>query len=124
MSQLRKFWRDWEVRFKPCSIGEYSTFSFLLGGAEMNGDTKGTLRNNLNPRTLPSVFAFSPLTAESVTGLSSGSTAPARYSEKNLIESAKVAKGRRNPDIKLWFIRYGNIRGTDLAKHIVLDAEL
>jgi hypothetical protein len=44
------------------------------------------------------------------------------YSEKELIASAKAAKGRWNPDAKLWFIRYGKIKGTALEKHIVLDA--
>ncbi|MDP2157873.1 MAG: hypothetical protein Q8K68_09225 [Nitrospirota bacterium] len=44
------------------------------------------------------------------------------FAEKELIEAARTAKGRWKPDMKLWFIRYGNIRGTDLAKHIVLDA--
>jgi hypothetical protein len=44
------------------------------------------------------------------------------YAEKKLIENAKAAKGRWNPDAKLWFIRYGNIKGTALEKHIVLDA--
>jgi len=46
------------------------------------------------------------------------------FAEKKLIEAAKAAKGRWNPDMKLWFMRYGNIRGTSLAKHIILDAFL
>jgi hypothetical protein len=36
------------------------------------------------------------------------------FAEKKLIESAKTMKGRWNPDVKLWFIRYGNIKGTAL----------
>jgi hypothetical protein len=44
------------------------------------------------------------------------------YTEKDLIESAKTAKGRWNPDVRLWFIRYGTIKGAALEKHIVLDA--
>ena len=44
------------------------------------------------------------------------------FAEKDLIESARTAKGRWNPDVKLWFIRYGKIKGTALEKHIVLDA--
>ena len=43
------------------------------------------------------------------------------YAEKDLIESAKTAKGRWNPDVRLWFIRYGKIKGAALEKHIVLD---
>jgi hypothetical protein len=39
-----------------------------------------------------------------------------------LREQAKAAKGRWNPEKKLWFILYGKIRGTALEKHIVLDA--
>jgi hypothetical protein len=37
-------------------------------------------------------------------------------------EKAKAAKGRWDPEKKLWFMRYGKIKGTDLEKHIVLDA--
>ena len=44
------------------------------------------------------------------------------FAEKNLIAAAKTAKGRWNPDERLWFIRYGNIKGALLEKHIVLDA--
>ena len=44
------------------------------------------------------------------------------FTEKELKELAKAAKGRWNPEVKLWFIRYGNIKGTALEKHIVLDA--
>lgn len=44
------------------------------------------------------------------------------YAEKDLIETAKSVKGRWNPDARLWSIRYGNIMGTALEKHIVLDA--
>ncbi len=35
---------------------------------------------------------------------------------------AKAAKGRWDPEEKLWFIRYGNIKGTSLEKHIILYA--
>ena len=37
-------------------------------------------------------------------------------------EIAKTAKGRWDPDQKLWLIKYGSIKGTDLEKHIILDA--
>lgn len=37
-------------------------------------------------------------------------------------EIAKAAKGRWDPDQKLWLIRYGRIKGTDLEKHIIVDA--
>ncbi len=37
-------------------------------------------------------------------------------------EIAKAAKGRWDPDQKLWVIRYGSIKGTALEKHIILDA--
>ena len=36
-------------------------------------------------------------------------------------EKAKEARGRWDPEAKLWFIRYGNIKGTSLEKHIILD---
>jgi len=35
---------------------------------------------------------------------------------------AKAAKGRWDPDQKLWLIKYGRIKGTDLEKRIILDA--
>jgi hypothetical protein len=44
------------------------------------------------------------------------------FAEKDLMATAKAAKGRWNPEKKLWFILYGKIRGTALEKHIVLDA--
>jgi len=40
------------------------------------------------------------------------------FNEKDLMATAKAAKGRWKPDMKLWFIRYGKIKGTKLAKHI------
>jgi hypothetical protein len=43
------------------------------------------------------------------------------YSEKQLMEAAKAAKGRWNPEARLWFIRYGKIKGTPLEKHIHID---
>jgi hypothetical protein len=46
------------------------------------------------------------------------------YTEKSLMESAKAAKGRWNPEVKLWFIRYGKIKGTVLEKHLVLYTEI
>ncbi len=39
-----------------------------------------------------------------------------------LREKAKAAKGRWDPDERVWYIRYGNVKGTELEKHIILDA--
>lgn len=44
------------------------------------------------------------------------------FAEKELIEAARAAKGRWNPELRLWSLRYGKIKGTNLEKHIVLDA--
>jgi hypothetical protein len=44
------------------------------------------------------------------------------FAEKDLIARARAAKGRWDPEVKLWFIRYENIMGTALEKNIVLDA--
>ncbi len=44
------------------------------------------------------------------------------YAERDLREIAKAAKGRWNPEKKVWMIRYGAIKGTALEKHIILDA--
>ncbi len=37
-------------------------------------------------------------------------------------EIAREAKGRWDPEQKLWLISYGRIKGTELEKHIILDA--
>lgn len=44
------------------------------------------------------------------------------YDEMELREIAKRAKGRWDPEKKVWRIRYGEIKGTTLEKHIILDA--
>jgi hypothetical protein len=43
------------------------------------------------------------------------------FSEKDLMDTARTAKGRWNPDAKLWFIRFGKINGTTLENHIHID---
>ncbi|MRR52231.1 MAG: hypothetical protein EG825_15205 [Rhodocyclaceae bacterium] len=37
-------------------------------------------------------------------------------------EDGKVSWWKWDPEKRLWFIRYGNIKGTVLEKHIVVDA--
>lgn len=37
-------------------------------------------------------------------------------------QQAKAAGGRWDPGKRLWFVRYGEITGTDLEKHIYVDA--
>lgn len=44
------------------------------------------------------------------------------FAEGTLREQARAARGRWDPSAKLWFIRFDKIKGTDLEKHIVLDA--
>ena len=44
------------------------------------------------------------------------------FAEKDLIKRANAVNGKWDPKVKLWFIRYGKIRGTSMEKHIVLDA--
>ena len=39
------------------------------------------------------------------------------FTEEELKAAAKSAKGRWNPDVKLWYIRYVNLKGTMLEKH-------
>lgn len=43
------------------------------------------------------------------------------YGEKTLGNMARSAGGMWDADVKLWFIKYGNIKGTELEKHIILD---
>jgi hypothetical protein len=45
------------------------------------------------------------------------------YTENDLKNLAKVAGGRWNPEKRVWFIVYGKVKGTELEKHIVLDAD-
>ena len=44
------------------------------------------------------------------------------YGEKQLGKMARCAGGKWNPEVKLWYIQYGNIKGTELEQHIILDA--
>ncbi len=45
------------------------------------------------------------------------------FAEDELKKIAKAANGRWNPEKRVWFIAYGKIKGTELEKHIVLDAD-
>ncbi len=44
------------------------------------------------------------------------------YGERELGKMAKMMGGKWDPDVKLWYIPYGKIKGTELEKHIILDA--
>jgi hypothetical protein len=44
------------------------------------------------------------------------------FAETALQEKARAARGRWDPNAKVWFIQFGKIKGTVLEKHIVLDA--
>jgi len=56
--------------------------------------------------------------------MTDGDLVPVRigFSDNTLREEARAANGRWDPEKKLWFIRYGKVKGTDLEKHIALDA--
>lgn len=43
------------------------------------------------------------------------------FSEMDLREKLKDAGGRWNPEEKLWFVPYGQIRGTELEDRILID---
>jgi len=43
------------------------------------------------------------------------------YTMKALRDRLKAAGGRWNPEKQLWFVKYGNIAGTILEKHIQVD---
>ena len=45
-----------------------------------------------------------------------------RFADSASREKAKAARGRWDPEKKVWFMRFGKINGTSLEKHIVLDA--
>jgi hypothetical protein len=42
--------------------------------------------------------------------------------QMELRAQAKAAGGRWNPEKQLWLVKYGNIAGTSLEKHIQVDA--
>lgn len=44
------------------------------------------------------------------------------FRETVLKEMAKKMGGRWDPEVRLWYIQFGNVKGTELEKHIVLDA--
>ena len=46
------------------------------------------------------------------------------YDELELRRMARSAGGIWDADVKLWYIPYGNIKGTELEKHIILDASM
>lgn len=42
-------------------------------------------------------------------------------SDLQMRSQAKAACGRWDPKLRLWFVKYGNISGTPLEKHIHID---
>lgn len=44
------------------------------------------------------------------------------YGQGELGIMAKTMGGTWNPDVKLWYIQHGKIKGTELEKHLTLDA--
>lgn len=44
------------------------------------------------------------------------------FEEQELRKMAKAMGGRWDSDVKLWYIPKGKIIGTDLEKHLILDA--
>ncbi len=44
------------------------------------------------------------------------------FTDSAMRKQAGAAKGRWDPEQRLWLIRFGRIKGTELEKHIVLDA--
>ena len=45
------------------------------------------------------------------------------YGEKQLGKMARSAGGKWDPDVKLWFVQFGKIKGTELETHMILDAK-
>ena len=46
------------------------------------------------------------------------------YAETALIKMAKAMGGRWDSEVRLWYIQLGKIKGTELEKHIILDAKM
>lgn len=45
------------------------------------------------------------------------------YREAALRKMARALGGEWDPEVRLWYIPHPNIKGTELEKHIVLDAD-
>ena len=46
------------------------------------------------------------------------------FAETELKNLAKAAGGRWNPEKRVWLIAYGRLKGTQLEKHILLEADV
>jgi hypothetical protein len=46
-----------------------------------------------------------------------------QYGEKELGKMARSSGGKWDPKVKLWYIPYGKIKGTELEQHIILDTK-
>ena len=46
------------------------------------------------------------------------------YTETSLIRMAKALGGRWDPEVRLWYIQRGKIKGTEMEKHIISDANM
>ena len=46
------------------------------------------------------------------------------YSETALKKMIKSMGGRWDPEVRLWYIPFGKIKGTELEEHIILDASM
>jgi hypothetical protein len=44
------------------------------------------------------------------------------YGELELRKMAKAMGGKWDPDVRLWYIQHSMLKGTELEKHIILDA--
>jgi hypothetical protein len=44
------------------------------------------------------------------------------YGERKLGMQIRAAGGRWDPDVKLWYVPYGKIKGTELEPHVIFDA--
>lgn len=53
-----------------------------------------------------------------------GKTVPLKieYGETRLGKMARALGGKWDPDVKLWYLPYGKVKGTELEKHIILNA--
>jgi hypothetical protein len=58
-------------------------------------------------------------------GMTDETVVPLRieYGEKQLGRMARAAGGRWDAAVKLWFVPFGKVKGTELEKHMLLDAK-
>lgn len=79
-------------------------------------------RNSLRIKTVELIVEKKQLSSKHV--FKSNEIVPVQIAdgEKELRKQIRSLGGKWDSEVKLWYIPYGKIKGTELEKHIILDA--